>query len=302
VSPAAEPIRDRRDLRQAYRACAELTRREAKNFWYALLFLPRHKRLGIAAVYAFSRRCDDIADSDAPEPAKRAALARCRDLLAEAYLGAPEDPVFAALGDAAVRFRVPKVYFDELILGVESDLAPRRFDSFSDLRGYCYRVASVVGLICLRVFGYDDEAAEKHAVVLGVGMQLVNILRDLGEDAARGRVYLPLEDLRRFGYGEEDLRRGVLDARFRDLMRFEIARAREHLDRGERMLAYVHADARYCPAALAAIYRRVLRRIEARGYDVFSERVTSGGLEKLCIAGGAWARAKFTRRKTEPRA
>ena len=208
------------DLDQAYQHCQRVAKEHASNFYYAFRTLPARKRRAIYSAYAYCRLCDDVADGDLPIEAKRKELSRVRqDLTAAMSPDRPPapSPEFRALGDAAHVFDIPVSYFEEVIDGVESDLAKTRFADFSELRTYCYKVASVVGLICIEIFGYRDPAAREYAVDMGIALQLTNILRDLKEDAERDRIYIPQEDLERFGYSEDDLMRGVVDDRFRSV-------------------------------------------------------------------------------------
>ena len=193
-----------------------------------------------------------------------------------------------ALADVAQTYDIPKEYFQEVILGVESDLVKDRFHNFEELKEYCYRVASVVGLICLQIFGYEDDAAKEYAVDLGLAMQLTNIIRDIREDLDMGRVYLPQDELNRFGYTEEDLKNGVRNEAFLELMRFQSQRAREYFDQGLKLLPYLSKRSRACPAVLGALYSKVLDRIEVSGYDVLESRVSLSKAEKIAITAKTW--------------
>ncbi len=279
------------ELRGAYRHCCEETRRAASNFYFAFATLPRGRREAIYAVYALLRRWDEIADSSGPLEGKRRALEGQRELIRALYrestpvhVDIGDDPVLLAAGDVIRRYGIPRRYFEEVLEGLELDLRKRRYRTFEELRKYCYGVAGAVGLISLEIFGYRDLRAKAHAVDLGIAMQLTNILRDLKEDLERDRIYLPQEELERFGYSEEELHQQLVNEQFRELMRFQVARAREHFQRGLRLLRYLPLRSRPCPAVLAGIYQRVLERIEARGYDVFSSRVGLSPQEKLWTA------------------
>lgn len=277
------------ELELAYAYCQQLTRREAKNFYYAFVTLPLEKRKAIYAAYAFCRHCDDSVDEAASPEDKLLALADLRSSLARAYKGQAPTPTFLALADAADRYSIPEEYFQEIILGVESDLVKTRYQDFDELRQYCYRVASVVGLVCLQIFQYRDDAAREHAVDLGLAMQLTNIMRDVREDWSMGRVYLPQDEMARFGYTEEQLEAGVRNDAFVQLLRFQGERAREYFRSGFRLLPYLSRRSRACPAVLGAIYSRVLDRIEASGYDVLGEqRIALSTGEKARITARAW--------------
>src|SRR5690348_10527050 len=196
--PSKLPALDQEVL-QAYDYCRDLTKREAKNWYYGFISLPPEKRRAIYAAYAFSRECDDDSDTDGSVESKRAAIERTRNRLAQAYSRETDDPILLALGDAAERYDIPRTLFEELIAGVEMDLEVTRYATFEELRLYCYRVASVVGLICLQIFGYSDPRAPKFGADLGLALQLTNIMRDVKEDANLGRIYIPQDEIRRFG-------------------------------------------------------------------------------------------------------
>ena len=277
------------ELELAYVDCQTITRREAKNFYYAFITLPKDKRKAIYAAYAFCRHCDDSVDEAASHEDKLTALAELQDCLEQTYRGSPPTSTFLALGDTADRYDIPQDYFREIILGVESDLVKTRYQDFDELRQYCYRVASVVGLVCLQIFQYRDEAAKEHAVDLGIAMQLTNIMRDVREDWSMGRVYLPRDEMDRFGYTEEDLGNAVLNDAFVQLLQFQGNRARAYFSSGFRLLPYLSRRSRACPAVLGAIYSRVLERIEESGYDVLGERrIALNTGEKARITARAW--------------
>jgi len=272
----------------AYEACRTITRREAKNFYYAFLTLPAAKRRAIYAAYAFCRLCDDSVDEETSAESKLTALTDLKTNLQAAYSGNSASPVYLALADVAKHYDIPQDYFQEIILGVESDLVKDRFANFEELREYCYRVASVVGLICLQIFGYEDDGAKEYAVDLGLAMQLTNIIRDVREDLDMGRVYLPQDEMAQFGYTEEDLRNCVRNQAFLDLMRFQSQRAREYFDRGFKLLPYLSRRSRACPAVLGALYSKVLDRIEASDYDVLETRMSLSKAEKIRITATTW--------------
>lgn len=277
------------ELELAYADCRQLTRREARNFYYAFVTLPQQKRKAIYAAYAFCRHCDDSVDEAASPEDKQAALDGLHDSLGQAYRGRPPTPMFLALADTADRYSIPEDYFREIILGVESDLVKTRYRDFDELRQYCYRVASVVGLVCLQIFQYRDDAAREYAIDLGLAMQLTNIMRDVREDWGMGRVYLPQDEMARFGYTEEQLAAGVHNDAFVELLRFQGQRARAYFRSGFRLLPYLSRRSRACPAVLGAIYSRVLDRIEESGYDVLGEqRIALPAGEKVRITARAW--------------
>lgn len=293
-------------LAEAYTYCRRITRESSSNFFHAFRLLTWERHNALCAVYAFCRFVDDIADrapSDAagraetPQPDRAQPLAtllqRWRDELADCYGGAPRHPISKALADTVRRFPIRQADLAGIIDGVEMDLDRTRYRTFGELYDYCYRVASLVGLVCIEIFGYRSPRARDYAVDLGIALQLTNIMRDVGEDAQRGRIYLPLEDLERFGCPEADLLDQVYNPAFVELMRFQDRRAREYyrsaveqLDRGDRG-SLVAAEAMRC------IYFRLLGKIARRRYDVFARRVTLPTAYKLGLAAGAWARSQL---------
>lgn len=293
-------------LAAAYRTCIGIARREAKNFYYAFLALPRSKREAICAVYAFMRHADDISDDET-----RSREQRRQDMDAwlaawhAAAAGQPtSDPVFIALADARVRFNIPLELLDQLVQGTAMDLAAQKdsqhafleagsplaldtYTTFEDLRRYCYYVASVVGLVCIRIFGYSDPRAEQLAENTGIAFQLTNVLRDVREDAERGRVYVPLEDLDRFNVDVEALVRirtgHQLKLNQREVLESLAQRAEDYYRSGFALLPLISPDARPALWVLITIYHRLLRGIERRNFDVFTERVSVPILTRISI-------------------
>ena len=290
-------VRTTVSLNAAYDECRAIAKREARNFYYAFVTLPRPRRRAIYAVYAFSRLADDIADGDGPTEAKHRRLNELRDSLDAALGGEPDGPTITALAHAAATYDIPGSLFTDVIDGVEMDLSQRRYATFDELTVYCRRVASAVGLISIQVFGYRDPVAREYAIDLGMAMQLTNIIRDLQEDAERDRIYLPQDEMRRFGYTEEQLRAGIIDEHFLELMRFQAARARSYFDSGARLLPLLTPRSRGCAAGLHHLYSRLLDRIERRGFDVFSGRVTLPAWEKLRLTFTLWASSLIPRRQ-----
>ncbi|MCY3695371.1 MAG: presqualene diphosphate synthase HpnD [Chloroflexi bacterium] len=276
------------DLDAAYEHCRVLTRTQARNFYYGFITLPPARRRAIYAVYAFCRLCDDAADEtdDPAEQLRR--VAHQRQLLGDALNGRPRGPVYTALADATRQFAIPGQYLGEIVNGVEMDATMTRYRTFAELEGYCYRVACCVGLVCLEIFGYSDPGARRHAVDLGMAMQLTNILRDIAEDAGRGRIYIPLEDLDRFQLAESEILNGSTSDRFRDLMRFQVERARAYFDTARQLFPLLPVLSRACPAMLEATYSRLLDRIEDRDYDIYQGRVSLGTVEKLLLVARIW--------------
>ncbi|GAC1430023.1 MAG: phytoene/squalene synthase family protein [Terriglobales bacterium] len=290
-------------LAVAYSVCRSITRRAAKNFYYAFLVLPRPKRQALCAVYAFMRKCDDIADDPTlPHVERRQELEAWLDAFHRADAGQPtDDPILLALADAQRRYGIRVGLLDQLAYGTAMDveepvlgeadgsgpnssLAPQ-YKTFSDLELYCYRVASVVGLVCIRIFGYRDPQAEQLAERCGLAFQLTNIIRDVKEDAAMGRVYLPEEDLAKFGVSSSELltASGTANARFSPLLAMEADRAREYYRSGEELIPFVDEDSQPALWVLITIYRRLLEKIAARQFDVFTEKITIPTREKLTI-------------------
>lgn len=272
-------------LEQAYAHCGAIARAQARNFYYGFVLLPAERRAGIYAAYAFSRRADDAVDGGQSAEERLAAVTALRDDLDRCAAGDPpgEDPVLVALADAIPRFGIPRRHLDALIDGVEMDLTVARYPDFPALEAYCDRVAGAVGLVSLHVFGFRDPRAPGHAERLGVGMQIVNIMRDVAEDAALGRIYLPLDEMAAHGVGEDDVLSGRPTPGFRALMAFQAARARGLMDEGERLLPLLDRRARMCVAMLSGLYREVLGEIEARDYDVFAGRVALSTPRKLAL-------------------
>jgi len=257
------------------------------NFALAFRALPPDQRDAIRAVHAFSREVDDSVDEE-PDPGRaRQEIQRWRGEVAACYEGEPKEPAARALRPHLVRFRIPRAYLEELLSGVEMDLTQLRYGTFEDLRRYCYRVASVVGLICLRIFGDDEERGRAYAENLGLALQLTNILRDVGSDLERGRIYLPLSDLDACGYSVEALARQERSSAFRELMRFQVARARSFFEAAEREAATLDPRRILAAEIMGRIYRRLLARIEASGYDVFRREIRVPFHERAWIAGSS---------------
>ena len=279
------------ELDLAYDECRLITRSEAKNFYYAFVTLPPRKRKAIYAAYAFCRLCDDAADQETPVDEKLRLLHDLQSNLSMTYAGNPDGPVFTALAHAADAFCIPEEYFREVILGVETDLTKTRYENLDELRTYCYRVASVVGLICIQIFGYSQAKAKEHAIDLGLAMQLTNILRDIKEDLDRDRIYLPSDEMSDFGYSEEDLRAGVVNEPFKELMRFQAQRARSYFESGFKLLPLLTPRSRACPAVLGQIYSHILDRIEAREFNVFNGRISLSKREKYLVTAQTWMKS-----------
>jgi phytoene synthase len=262
---------------QAY--CRDVAKKRAKNFYYSFVLLSPEKKNAMCAIYAFMRYCDDLSD----EPgATRTAMDRWRQALTDALTGHPDfSPLWPAFLDAVARYKIPHEYFYEMIEGVASDLSPRVFHTFDQLYQYCYRVASVVGLTTIHIFGFDSPEALPLAEKCGIAFQLTNILRDIREDAGLGRVYLPSEDLDRFGVALDDLKNSRRTEAFERLMEFEIARARAYYDESAPLIELIHKDSRGSLRALIAIYSGLLDRIAESPSDVLTRRISLSTTEKI---------------------
>jgi phytoene synthase len=257
-------------LAQSYSYCRRITRAAARNFYFAIFLLPRHKRDALCALYAFMRHADDISDTPGEASAKLERMAAWRATLDRALAGEYSgNPAMPAFHDAVSRYKIPSRYLHDLISGTEMDLSITSYATFEMLRGYCYRVAGTVGLCCTHVFGFHDPHALELAEKLGIAFQLTNILRDVRADLDMNRVYLPQEDLQRFACRAEELR-GPVTPPLRELLAFETDRAWQFYEEGGELLRLIDADSRPALWALARIYSGILAEIEARGYDVFA--------------------------------
>jgi len=297
------PERRAHDLYSSYRYCREVARKRARNFYYSFIVLPREKRDAMCAVYAFMRYCDDIADDPdflaeqgaAGRPSKRDMLERWRRSLDCAAEGDYSDsPILPAFHDTVRKFGIPLEYFRELIDGAMMDLSVDRYSTFDELYDYCYKVASVVGLVCIHIFGFDSPEAKRYAEYCGIAFQLTNILRDLKEDAESGRIYIPEEDLRAFQYSPAELMSGVRDERFHRLMRFEVARARGYYNAALPLVSMVHGSGRPGLCAMIEIYFSILEAIEKRHYDVFQQSISVPKRRKVAIAARALVRSRLS--------
>jgi len=277
---------------------SHFTNARATNFYYAFVFLPPEKRLAIEAVYAFARRGDDVADSGLDPAEAAAGLARYRQALEACYSqdsSRLDSTELRALAEAIRRFNIPRQPFEDLILGLEMDLTGARYETFEELSLYCYRVASTIGLICIEIFGYQNPRTRDYAVNLGKALQLVNILRDIQRDAQRGRIYIPQEDLYRFGVPPTELLAGTYNDPFIELMQFECDRARHYFNLARQMLPPEDRPSMKSAEIMASIYWGILKRIQKRCYNVFGKRVRMPRPLKLWTAltvylGAEWQR------------
>lgn len=292
-------------LRTAYGICRHTARSHAKNFYYGFLVLPRRKRDAISAVYAFMRHADDISDDpQLSSQAKRDKLEDWLDALRRAVKGqATDDPVLMALADAQKKFEIPVELLEKLVYGTSMDCEESRhgardaaqgpvvlYRTFEDLYQYCYHVASVVGLVCIKIFGYRDPQAERLAEHLGVAFQLTNIIRDVKEDAAMGRIYLPAEDLQVYGVPMNAIAEGNITA-LKPVLEREAQRAREFYADGDKLLPLIEDESQPALWTLMTIYSRLLQKIAAKNYDVLNERIRLTAAEKSrVLAKGMWRR------------
>ncbi len=277
------------DLELAYSHCQRITKENARNFYYSSWLMPPAKRRAMCAVYAYCRLCDDIADGELPLDKKYLGFEEVRQNLRASELSGKDAQIYRALRDAAQNFRIPHSYFEEILQGVEMDMVKDRFASFDELQEYCYKVASVVGLVCIQVFGYKDPKAKEYAIDLGLAMQLTNILRDVKEDVERGRIYIPQDEMAQFNYTEDELRKGALTDEFKALMAYQAARARGYFDSGRRLFPLISSDTRACLMLMHATYSGILNRIERSGFDVFERRIGLSAGAKLVLLTRIWA-------------
>jgi len=318
-------------IETAYEYCEELTRIEAGNFYHSFKYLPIEARRAICAYYAFCRRADDIADgdyidsfpggsSDDPESVEyRAHIERLtgtspvvardhyddrmsqlfyyRKKLSSAYGQVTStDPIFIALKDTIRRYNIPRQLLDDMISGMEDDFHRNRYETFEELYSYCYRVASTVGLVCIEIYGYSKLEAREYSEAWGIFMQLTNIIRDVAEDAERDRIYLPMEDLRRYGISEEDIKSGAKlleHPGWKPFVDEYIKRAETYRDKAFKLLPMLDRQSRYSPAAMMAFYESILKKINKKDGDVFSERVQLSKAEKISLAAYVYGRYRF---------
>jgi phytoene synthase len=270
---------------------------EKSNFYYSLYLLPKEKREAMKAVYSFFRAADDAVDEPGDPFLKRSRLLQLMRQFDAALRGESSSPILNRLVHVIERFHIPLQPFRDLLAGMEMDLTKTRYETFEELQEYCYHVASTVGLVSIAIFGYKTERAKDYAINLGTALQLTNIIRDVGHDAERGRVYLPQEDLRRFGYTEEALFRRERTPEFIELMRFQAERARKFFSLARDRL--VNEDKPYMIAARAmgTVYEQLLEAIEQSNFDVFERRITVPTLRKAAVVFRFWINSKFAPRK-----
>jgi phytoene synthase len=264
----------------------ERTQNRESNFYFSFLILPAPKREAIETIYTFCRVTDDIVDEGSDEKEQYARLRLWTEELQRSLYGVSKFNVLNRMSRIIRHFRIPLHHVFDLVKGMEMDLTKKRYATFDELEEYCYRAGSTVGLMCAEVFGYKNAQTKQYAINLGIALQLTNILRDIKQDARRGRIYLPREDLDRFGYGEEELAAGVYDERFIELMKFECARAHHYFKKARRCLTEEDKPFLYAARAMGNIYYVLLQRIEKANYDVFTKRIRLSPFLKLFIALG----------------
>lgn len=274
-------------LTRSYAYCERLARREAGNFYHAFRMLPAPQRKAMCALYAFLRVSDDLSDGPGSSEQKRGPFLSWRSRFDQALAGISTHRLHPALCHTVVTYAIPREYLDAVLDGVAMDLEPACFATFADLVPYCYRVASAVGLCCIHIWGFTDVRAKVYAEHAGIAFQLTNILRDLAEDAARDRVYLPQEDLERFGYSAQDLAAGRRNESFRALMRFQVERARSFYTAAWPLADLLQPTGKAIFQVMMRTYHGLLEAMEQRDYDVFSRRVRLSRWQKLTLAARA---------------
>lgn len=284
-------------VREAQAYCTAYTKKSGSNFFYSFLFLPKAKREAMYTVYAFCKAVDSAVDEPTAGSNPKEELKHWRSELDAVYSGTPTDPIMVSLAHHVNTMGIPKAYFEELVKGVEMDLFNNRYVTFDELSLYCYRVASVVGLICLHIFGVTSARAQDYAVALGMAFQMTNILRDVGTDAADGRIYLPLEDLRKWNYPEKSMLNRGDSPEFRALMEYEASRAHHYYKRADAALMGLSPSERRALTVaeiMRGIYSRILEHIEQSNYQVFGPRISLTTTQRLVIALRVWFRSRFS--------
>ena len=293
------------EIEKAYEYCESVTKLHAKSFYFAAKFLPKYKRKAVYPIYAFCRHVDDEIDESVDETKAIEAVEKWKLNLEEVYFPAQtqsgkdqrlktkdQNLVFLAWKDLLQNYKIPKNLPLELVEGVLMDTKIKRYETFDELYVYCYRVASTVGLMSSEILGYSDKIALEYAEALGIAMQLTNILRDVREDAAIGRIYLPQEDLRRFEISEEQIFVNKFDGNFREMMKFQIARARDFYAKGEKGIALLEKDTRFTVLLASRIYARILDEIERQNFDIFIKRAHTTTAQKLSMLPKIWLTAR----------
>lgn len=291
------------EVEKAYEYCESVTKFHAKSFYFAAKFLPKHKQKAVYPIYAFCRHVDDeideIGDGDEAEAIKSVEKWKANlnfiyenDFNEQLTTNNEQTQVFIAWKDLLTRYKIPQNLPLELVQGVLMDTTIKRYETFEELYVYCYRVASTVGLMSSEILGYADKNALEYAEAMGIGMQLTNILRDVKEDAEIGRIYLPQEDLRKFGVTEEQIFAGKFDENFRQMMKFQVKRARDYYEKGEKGIPMLEKDSRFTVLMASRTYGRILDKIEKLDYNVFSARAHTNKIQKLLSIPKIWFAAR----------
>ncbi|WP_323034227.1 presqualene diphosphate synthase HpnD [Pararhodobacter sp.] len=268
--------------------CQDRAAKSGSSFYYSFMFLPPEQRQAITALYAFCREVDDVVDECHDVSLAQIKLEWWRQEVERIFTGTPTHPVGFALQDVLTRFKLPQEQLLEIIDGMAMDLSQTRYLDFKGLQLYCYRVASVVGLLSVEIFGYENRQTLKYAHDLGVALQLTNIIRDVGEDARRGRIYLPIEDLQRFGVPAKDILEARYSDAFRELMAFQAERAEHFYEQAFAQLPAGDRKAQRPGLVMAAIYRTLLREIAPDGFQVLDRRISLTPVRKVWLAGSTW--------------
>ena len=287
-------------LEDAYDYCEQITRNEARNFYYAFITLPARKKRAIYTAYAFCRRCDDAVDNSESTTEKKRLLDEIENNLKSGInldkLILENNPIILATCAIIKEFNIPQQYFFDVIQGVRMDIEFTSFNSFDEVKEYCYKVASVIGLICIKIFGYSNPKAIDYAIDFGLAMQLTNILRDILDDLNENRCYLAYEEMDKFNYSINQLRESLYNDDFIQMMKFEVDRAKRYFESGSRLLPLVDTDSRICLVILSKIYSKILKKIERSNYNIFQTNYRLNTFEKLSIMGFTWLRYKITKK------
>jgi phytoene synthase len=272
----------------------EIAKKSNSSFYYAFNLLPQEKRDAMNTVYAFCRQTDDIVDMGSESrDLKYQKLRKWRIELEKSLDGFSDYQILNKLASTIQKFNIPLEPFFELLVGMEMDLQKNRYLTFEDLQLYCYRVASTVGLMCIEIFGYKHASTRDFAVNLGIALQLTNILRDIKKDADKGRIYLPQEDLKKFGYAEKDLLSSTYNENFQNMMKFEVQRAKEYFDKATKSLNLEDKKAMFAARAMQHIYYRMLNKIIDANYDVYHNKIRISTIKKVGISLGVWAKYRL---------
>ena len=270
-------------LADSYKQCEKLVKAQSTSFFLASRTLPPNKRKAIYAIYAFCRLCDDIVDNDNKKSEKKLRIDKIRSSLQIGSISADLDPIILAINDVINVYKIPVAYFEDLLLGMESDIDFVKFNNFRELKLYCHRVASVVGLMCLNIFGYEDDICKELAIDLGIAMQLTNIIRDVKEDFELNRVYLPKDDFKNAGYTYDDLENSTINANFNKLIQTQISRAEEYFTKSKPLKYLVHKDSQQCLGLIAEVYIRLLKQMNKNPDLIMRKRTKLTFMNKVTL-------------------